>query len=157
MVNQLLFGAEAVLTELPPQDRVRLGTFSSSIQLGPAITGSRLDAIRSLRQGLKPVGPSALYDAVASSMEAMAGETDRRVVLVLTDGLDTSSRRGFQQVIQRAQEEDQAVFAMAFRDTSPMNRFPFSQTQRASFRALMRLAAETGGGYIAREFFMVGS
>ena len=148
MVDQLVFAAEAVLTELPPQDRVRLGTFSRTLQLGPVITGNRLDAIRSLRQSLKPVGPSALYDAVASSMEAMAGETGRRVVLVLTDGLDTSSRRGFPQIIEPAQRDDQAVFSLAFRDTSPRTGAPVSQTQRAHFRALMRLAAETGGVFV---------
>jgi Ca-activated chloride channel homolog len=148
VVNQLLDAAEAVLRGLPPQDRVRLGTFSRSLQLGPVITGSRLDAIRSLRQGLKPAGPSALYDAVASSMEAMAGETGRRVVLVLTDGLDTNSRRGFPQVIEPAQRDDQAVFSMAFRDTSSVNGVPVSQMQRAHYRALMRLAAETGGVFV---------
>lgn len=141
MLDQLLFGAEAVLTQLPPEDRVRLGTFSGTIQLGPVITGSRRAAIQALRQGLRPGGPSRLYDAVFASMEVMASEPDRRLVLVMTDGDDTTSRQSFDDLVKRAQAEDQAVFAMAFDEMTP-GRFTFPS------RTLMRLAAETGGGYV---------
>ena len=137
--------AAAVLTDLPPTDRVRLGAFAVRLQLGPVISGNRLDALQTFRSALNLDGPapSALYDAVISSLETLAGDVGRRVVVLLTDGGDSSSRRRPSDVLERAQALDAAIFVLAFperRDISP--------SPGTDLRIQVRDATETGGGYV---------
>jgi Ca-activated chloride channel family protein len=68
----------------------------------------------------------------------------RKVVLVFTDGDDTSSRVGFGHVLDRARERDIMVYAIGL-ESEYFNGARMQRTRPD--RALKRLADETGGGY----------
>jgi hypothetical protein len=93
-LDALPAAAGAVLTDLPPTDRVRLGAFASRLQLGPVISGDRLDALQTFRSGLKLDGPrpSALFDAVVSSLEPPASQSDtsRKLAGVMWSGREAT-------------------------------------------------------------------
>jgi VWFA-related protein len=81
-----------------------------------------------------------LWDAGWVSIEALKTETNRRVVLLFTDGDDNASRRRLGEVLDRAQAEDYMVYGIGLRSI-------IGRTETRPDSGLKRLATETGGGY----------
>jgi VWFA-related protein len=82
---------ESVLAHLREQDEVALFTFDSSLHERQGFTR---DFTR-LKDGLsafEPFGTTSLYDATAATARRLADQpATRRAIVVLTDGIDTSS------------------------------------------------------------------
>ena len=82
---------DSVLAHLREQDEVALFTFDSSLHERQGFTH---DFTR-LRDGLsafEPFGTTSLYDATAATARRLADQpATRRAIVVLTDGIDTSS------------------------------------------------------------------
>ena len=120
-----------------PQDRLAVVGFGSSSERPGRFTaaaGEAAAALGSLRLDKKQ--GTALYDAIvgaASSLErqGMAG----RVIVVLTDGADTSSTAKLEDAVQAARRAGAAVFPLAI-EGPQFKRGP-----------LQRIASETGGTY----------
>jgi Ca-activated chloride channel family protein len=88
--------------------------------------------------------PTRLYAAVEESIARLENMPERKVVLVFTDGDDTSSKVGVGKVNDRAREKDVMVYAIGL-----VNDY-FNGQQRVRSqpdRGLKRLAEDTGGGY----------
>ena len=68
----------------------------------------------------------------------------RRVVLVFTDGEDTSSKIGFRTVLERARDEEVMVYAIGL-ESEYFNGVRLQRTRPS--RDLRKIADETGGGY----------
>jgi Ca-activated chloride channel family protein len=85
-----------------------------------------------------------LYDAVAEGLNMLQGIEGRRVILVFTDGDDTSSRVGRGTVLDRARADEVMVYAIGLESEF----FDGVRTVRSKpDGGLRRLAEETGGGY----------
>lgn len=76
---------------LEPADRLRIGTFGSEIALSPHLTGDKKILSRVLREELWPGGSTPLWNAMNAGMQSNALETGRRPIVLVTDGIDTSS------------------------------------------------------------------
>jgi VWFA-related protein len=76
---------------LEPADRLRIGTFGSEIALSPHLAGDKAILSRVLREELWPGGSTPLWNAMSAGMQANALETGRRPIVLVTDGIDTSS------------------------------------------------------------------
>jgi len=74
-----------------PQDRVRIGTFGSEVALSPLLTGDKTALARILREELWPGGSTPLWTALDAGMKSLTNEGGRRIVVVVTDGVDTST------------------------------------------------------------------
>lgn len=86
--------AEQFFIRLLPVDRARVGAFNDKIQISDAFTNNRDSLIADLKD-LQFGNPTRLNDAIGVSLDALGGIDGRRVVLVFTDGEDTSSKTGF--------------------------------------------------------------
>src|SRR5688572_7869204 len=111
--------AEHFVTNLLPDDKVRLGSFSDRIQLDPAtFTSDKDELIRILRNNLQDPGATPLWNATAVAMTALRGEEGRRVVLLFTDGHDgpdfatRDTNVSLGQVRERAAAEGVMVYAI---------------------------------------------
>jgi Ca-activated chloride channel homolog len=135
--------AEQFLLRLLPADKGQVGAFSDKIQLSGTFTNDRDDLIGALRD-LQFGNPTRLYDAIDESMEALKAVEGRKVVLVFTDGDDTSSRLGFGDVLDRARDEEVMVYAIGL-ESEYFNLQRMVRTRPD--RNLKKLAEETGGGY----------
>lgn len=82
--------AEQFVERMAPGDRVRIGTFGAEIALSPWLTGDHDRLRKVLAQELWPGGETPLYAAMDAAMVSLSGEAGRRVVLVITDGADSS-------------------------------------------------------------------
>lgn len=133
-VDQLVSG----LTK--PNDEVALFTFDKTLCQQTPFTSDRdsvLDALRSVEAW----GQTSLYDAVAEAAKRVAVRSgQRRAVLVITDGLDTSSTMTAAEVSAIAGSIDVPVYAISVTPASPS-----APTAKDGQAGLAQLVAWTGG------------
>ena len=135
--------AEQFLLRLLPVDRAQVGAFNDKIQLSGEFTNDR-DALIAALNELYFGNPTRLNDAIATSLDELKGIDGRRVILVFTDGEDTSSRIGFKNVLERARDEEVMVYAIGL-ESEYFNGMRVVRSRPS--RDLRRIADETGGGY----------
>jgi Ca-activated chloride channel family protein len=135
--------AEQFLLRLLPVDKAQVGAFNDKIQLSGTFTNDRDELIGALNE-LYFGNPTRLNDAIAASLDALKGVDGRRVVLVFTDGEDTSSRIGFKTVLERARDEEVMVYSIGL-ESEYFNGMRVVRSRPA--RDLRRISDETGGGY----------
>jgi Ca-activated chloride channel family protein len=139
----LKLAAERFVLRLLPEDRARIGSFSDKIMISPRFTGDRDELVRILRDDIQYGNPTFLWDAIARSMDALAGETGRRVVLVFSDGEDERSRENsYRDILTRAVVDDFMIYTIGLQSEIPAAR----RITRPD-RRLRELAEQTGGGY----------
>jgi Ca-activated chloride channel family protein len=142
-LDRLKAAAEQFLLRMLPQDKGQVGAFSDKIQFSGEFTNDRDDLIFALRD-LQFGNPTRLYDAINESQGMLRGVEGRRVVLAFTDGDDTASRVGMGDVLDRAREEENMIYAIGL-ESEYFNGQRMVRTRPD--RGLKRLAEETGGGY----------
>lgn len=140
-LDLLKAGAEKFVIRLLPDDRAMIGSFSDKITLSPRLTNDRDSLVRYLHEDVDFGNPTRLWDAAWVSLDALSKETNRRVVLLFTDGDDTDSRQhGLGDVSRRAQAEDYMVYGIGLRSH-------VLGTVTRPDSGLKKIATETGGGY----------
>jgi Ca-activated chloride channel family protein len=135
--------AEQFLIRLLPVDRARVGAFNDKIEISARFTSNRDELISDVKD-LDFGNGTRLWDAVATSLDELKGVEGRRIVLVFTDGDDTSSRVGLGHVTDRARDEEVMVYAIGLQ-TEYFDGVRLVRSRPD--RGLKRLAEETGGGY----------
>ena len=135
--------AEQFLLRLLPVDKAQVGAFNDKIQLSGTFTNDRDELIGALND-LYFGNPTRLNDAIGTSLDALKGIDGRRVVLVFTDGEDTSSRTSFKTVLERARDEEVMVYAIGL-ESEYFNGMRVVRSRPS--RDLRRISDETGGGY----------
>jgi Ca-activated chloride channel homolog len=135
--------AEQFLIRLLPEDKAAVGAFNDKIEMSANFTNNR-DALITHVKDLDYGNGTRLYDAVNESLDALKGVSGRRVVLVFTDGDDTSSKVGRGTVLDRARDEEVMVYAIGLQSDYFDG---VRQVRSKPDGGLRRLADETGGGY----------
>lgn len=87
---------------------------------------------------IKPMGRTALYDAVASAIRELREEKNRRAIVVLTDGSDTTSTWSYDEVEKLSREAAIPIYFIAYEGGSD------DDAQR-NLERLRYLASQTGG------------
>ena len=116
-------------------DRVEFIPPSGYIGGGVVVNGT--PPISGTNQAL--AGSTAIWDAVWATSEELIGtsaEHTRRAIILLTDGVDTSSRLKMDEAIQAAQKADALVYAIGIGD-----RYTFNVNEGS----LRKIAEKTGG------------
>ena len=134
---------------LGEEDRVAVYAFDRDLYRLTDFTKSKDDAVAVLSR-IEPFGSTALYDAVVTLSDHVVHEGfGRRAIVVVTDGVDTSSDATVELAVEKAKGVDLPVYAI--RVLSPVDDPEsdlFLGVHGASFRgadALRRFTAETGG------------
>lgn len=115
MVNKLRQAADALeqfVRTIQPDDDVFLMRFSNNAQLVLDFTSDRA-AFDRAAQRLKAGGSTHLYDALDEALDKVRrGRHQKKAILLITDGEDTSSRAGFDEVLQRARASEVLVYCI---------------------------------------------
>ena len=148
---------ESVLSQLrPDQDEVALFTFDSTLH-------ARVDFTRNLARlegalaDFEPFGATSLYDATAETARRLAARSaTNKAILVLTDGIDTSSEMTAREVSALASSIDVPLFVVA---TVPAvdQRIMLETSQRSTpsdAADLRDLADWTGGQLVFASTFL---
>ncbi len=148
VMHLIMGGAEQFLIRMLPDDRARVGAFNDKIEVLPGEFVGDRDALIAALDELDFGNETRLFDAIAASLDALKGIEGRKVVLVLTDGQDSSSQTGWRDVLEQAIAEDVMIYSIGLE----VEYFNGARTQRTSpDNSLRRLAEETGGGYFELE------
>jgi Ca-activated chloride channel family protein len=138
-----------LIAGLGDEDRVAVYAFDRDLYRLTDFTKTKQDAVDALTR-LEPFGSTALYDAVVTLSDHVIHEGfGRRAIVVVTDGVDTSSDASIDEAVQQARGVDLPVYAI--RVLSPVDdpeNDLFLGVHGASFRgedALRRFTEETGG------------
>jgi Ca-activated chloride channel homolog len=116
-------------------DRVEFVPPSGYVGGGVVVNGT--PPISGTNQSL--AGSTAIWDAVWATSEELlmtSAEHTRRAIIVLTDGVDTSSRMKSHEAIERAQKADALIYAIGIGD-----RYSFNVEEGV----LRKIAEKTGG------------
>lgn len=131
------------------QDEAAVFSFDMNLQSLQSFT-SDPSAIENALSRVAPYGQTSLYDAIALTAEEVAntrpGDPHRRAVVVLTDGVDTSSRLTPEKVSALAASIDVPVYAIAV--ASDVDRDAMERTESLTAKAegaLRTLSHLTGG------------
>lgn len=134
-------------------DEIFLTTFSSEPILRQDFTSDRNKLSQALRK-IHVSGGTALYDAIAGGLEKVrSGRHDKRAVLVITDGQDTSSIAKLDMVLRTVRESDLLVYSLGI---SP---FAYAQRKRdkVDMKVLRQFADSSGGrAFLLTEGLMDG-
>jgi len=112
--------------------------FDSDVNLVQDFTDDPKRLINAL-DSLEAGNSTALYDAIyLAANEKLKNETGRKVIVVITDGEDTSSRLKDKAAIEAAQRNDILIYGIGVRSEMGTN-----------FGVLKRFAEETGGVFFS--------
>jgi VWFA-related protein len=121
----------AVLDGLLKGDQAAFVAFNDAVLVGPGLTADA-GLVRAAIDRAEPAGNTSLVDAAFAGMMLAEADVGRGLVIVFSDGLDTSSWLGPKAVLDVAKRSDAVVYAVSA-----------GQARRAEF--LGDLAEQTGG------------
>jgi Ca-activated chloride channel family protein len=139
--ESVLDGVDQIVIRLMPGDEGRIASFADLTRLSPAFTTNRDELLDYLRDqfNIRMANTTRLWDALADAVYAVGQRKGRRrVVVVFTDGDDTSSATTESHVAQMAGDRDTMIYALAVWNGAPGGR-PNPRIEA--------LATQTGGGF----------
>ena len=136
-LEHLRDGGRAVLDNLKAEDQAALLTFANAVALRERLTNDATRVRAALDQlqaaDAPPSGGTALIDACFTSMMLADADAGRDLLIVFTDGVDTSSWLAAERVLQAARRSSVVSYAVSTASL-PKNSF------------LRELSDVTGGG-----------
>ena len=133
----------ALLREGNPGDQAALYTFNWQVTLQMEYT-RRLERLEQALKRLKPEGGTSMYDAIYLASQDLEDREGRHVMIVITDGGDTTSSKNFHQALESVQLADAVLY--------PILVMPITNDAGRNIggeNALTTLAAGTGGRVFA--------
>jgi VWFA-related protein len=146
-LGHLKEGLRGVISALGHDDRAALLTFAERIALHSALTGDRA-RLRALADGVAAGGTTSLFDAVFAGLALRETDAGRTLLLLFSDGRDTSSWLTARKLVESARRTDVVIYPVTIRSIPLVmlnGRVLTRQRQESSERLLDALADETGG------------
>ena len=142
MKNNLHFlqeAAQSFIHKLEEIDSALVVQFNETIK-GSAEFSSDLDRLDEFIDALQAWGGTSLYDAVHYGLGRVKDQPGRKAVVVFTDGADTTSRMGEQEVVDYARAVEATVYGIGFKGDG------YGGSPRGF---LKKISSETGGSFFA--------
>lgn len=130
---------DALLNALTKEDQAALVTFSQVVALGSALT-SDLGLVRGALRRVEADGDTALVDGTYAAMVIGESDVGRGLLIVFSDGIDTSSWLTPDAVLETAKRSDVVAYCVAV-----------ARSRASSDTFLRDLSVFTGGSLIERE------
>jgi VWFA-related protein len=156
-LEHLRAAARSIIQRLRPKDRASLSAFSHRLDRLVPLTGDRkqlLDAVGRLEAG----GGTSLRDAAFAAVALRDESVGRTLVVLFSDGVDTTSFLSEPDVLRAAERSDVIIYPVGVRTTVRLGpRFDsrlatlVAQQEERNMRFLKDLAAATGGRLVIAE------
>jgi VWFA-related protein len=162
----------AFVDALLPMDRARIGTFGREIAISPRLTSDTRYLHRVLDEEVWPGGETPLWSALDRAVTSLHDQSGRRVILALTDGLNsvsggphlvsssfgvvTASGRppsgtpgepGYSEVRERLVDEGFMVYAVGRHLPPRQHATVYQLLYDGLSREMRELAVDSGGGF----------
>ncbi|MDX6710038.1 MAG: Ca-activated chloride channel, partial [Blastocatellia bacterium] len=86
-----------------PQDQAAVYNVYNEVVLAQPLTGDVRALVRTIENFGKPEGATSLFDAIAEASKYLSPYQGRRVIVIVSDGADTTSELDFDTTLRRAQ------------------------------------------------------
>jgi len=132
--------ARAFVRSSNPDDQMFVVNFNETVSLGLP-SGMRFsDSAETLGTaiwGAPAIGTTALYDAIVEALKRLQeGTSDKKVLIVISDGGDNASQARLNDVLKMAEQSSAMIYTIGIFDQDDPDRNP---------QVLQRLVRETGG------------
>jgi VWFA-related protein len=127
---QVQAAAAGFLDVLRPEDLAMVVDFDDQVMLLQDLTANRSD-LRAAVMSTFARGGTAMYDAVHATLRRLSRQTERKAIVLLSDGGDSASVLDRDRTLQKARSSDVLVYAIGL--------------GKADDSVLKSLARETGG------------
>jgi Ca-activated chloride channel family protein len=111
-LGNLREASHAVLGALKKGDQAALVNFNDAVLIGPGLTGDT-GLVKAAIDRAEPTGNTSLIDASFAGMMLAESDVGRGLVIVFSDGLDTSSWLRSKAVLDVAKRSDAVVYAVS--------------------------------------------
>jgi VWFA-related protein len=133
-------GAQAFVQSSNPNDQMFVVNFNETVSLGLP-RGMRFsdnaEQLGGAIWGAPAIGTTALYDAIIEALKRLQqGTSDKKVLIVISDGGDNASKAGLDQVLKMAEQSSAMIYTIGVFEPEDPDRNP---------KVLQHLAQETGG------------
>jgi VWFA-related protein len=109
--------ADNFISRLSPSDRIAIVQYADRVQLIQDWTSDREKALESLRSKYRVGIKSSYFDALKLAAEKLqACERGRRVIVLVSDGLDTNSKAGRSKATAAIEQSRASVFVAGWAD-----------------------------------------
>ena len=113
-LERLRAAGGAILGGLTPRDQSALVTFSQAVGLGAPLTGN-VALVRAALGRATGSGSTSLIDGAYAAMQVGESDAGRALLVVFSDGLDTSSWLPAERVLDAAKRSDVVAYAVSVR------------------------------------------
>jgi Ca-activated chloride channel family protein len=130
---------KALLKEGDPKDMAALYSFNDAVTLLSSFTRN-LSRLQDQLLRVKPSAGTSLYDAVVHAGHGIQGRAGRHVMIIVSDGGDTTSFYKYKDALEAAQKADAVIY--------PIIVVPISSSagrNTGGEHALIQFASNTGG------------
>jgi Ca-activated chloride channel homolog len=139
-MGEVIEGARTFVQASNPQDREFVINFSETVTFGlPAGMEFTSDTqkLEAAILNTPTSGETALYDALAAALDRLAKvSSDKKVLLLVSDGGDNASKHTFSEVLRVAQSSSVIIYTVGLFDEHSFDQNP---------KVLKKFAQETGG------------
>jgi VWFA-related protein len=112
-LDALISASEQVVNELRTNDYVSLITFTSVVARPVALT-TNFESVRSALHAITAAGATSLRDALFLALQTTPHEATRPLLLIFTDGADTSSWLSADEVLESVRHANVVIHAVSF-------------------------------------------
>jgi VWFA-related protein len=136
-IKALHAAASRFVSIMPSSGRTTLVPFNSTVGTPKAFSNEKIPLSAAIKQ-LTPQGETALLDATYAAIATLEadGTQGKRAVIAMTDGVDNSSRRRVEEVIERAREAKISLHMLGFGRQGELDE-----------KMMKAMADQTGGKY----------
>ncbi len=136
-INALHLAAARFVGIMPSTGRTTLIPFNTTVAIPSAFSNEK-STLQSAIRKLAPTGETAFFDATYAAIATLEadGKKGKRAVVAMTDGVDNSSRRRVDEVIERAREAK-----------IPLHLLGFGRKGELDEKTMEEMASQTGGKY----------
>lgn len=152
VLHQQRSAVTSLLNRLGERTLVSLISFSQRPEILLEFTTNKTEALNAFFRHQRIGGDTAIFDALSfalKNIEALSEGERRKIVVIISDGLDTASEVGFRDCIQLAEADGVAVYSILIPIYSP---YGDRLVVRRPTKGFVDIAEETGG-----KFFQVGT
>ena len=108
----------AFIGSLKPEDRAMLISISGDVEVLAPLNEDKAPLLKAL-DAIDPWSTTSLHDAIIRSIDLLEGETGRRAIVVLSDGVDKYSSAREADVLNRARRSDVLLYPIAIGRVRP--------------------------------------
>jgi len=134
-IRDTKLGALKFISQIKKEDKVGVITFSNDISFDVPITSNR-NAIKRGINSITTGGSTKLYDALAVGVKQLINDSNRRIIVYLTDGKDNGSNFGLKNLESMFQGENVFIYGLGVGDVDVESLTKISNVTGGNFHSI---------------------